>query len=221
MQQRKTLKAQGSALRQANVFVVVDVNARGVQHPVGQPVGAGLAFAGGVAGLVHRHVGAVNKVRPCGFAMGAVLRKFVAGRGEKALKGVHFQLQIGALVNIAIAPHPHVAGGARRVGGHVVVQPVGADDGAGLAQLGVALQRGVLVGAAGQAVALQEHGCAAHLLGAQGLARGRRWGILRCGGLRQRDPAPGCGQRAGPPHRHPQAGAGQLGGRVARNRRHG
>ena len=110
--------------------------------------------------------------------MGAVLRKFIARRCEKALKGVYFKLQIGPLVGIAIAPNPHIASGARRVGGHVVVEPVCADDGAGLAQLSFAFQRGVLVGAAAQAVALQKHGCAARLLGAQGLALGRRWGVL-------------------------------------------
>ena len=89
--------------------------------------------------------------------MGVVLCEVEAGVLKKALEAFHLELQQRAFVDIAAPVDAHMAAGTGLVGGLVVLQPVGANSGLGLAQDGVALHHGFQIGPAGNTVTLQKN----------------------------------------------------------------
>jgi hypothetical protein len=72
---------------------------------------------------------------------------------KKPLEGVDLQFQQRAFKRVARAVDAHIAPGLGQVIGLVVLQPFGADHHVPAAQLGVAVDHGFKIGAAGQPVA--------------------------------------------------------------------
>ena len=130
------------------------------------------------------------------------LQKLVAGVVELTLEGIHVQLQRGALVDITALVDVHAAFGIDQIVGHGVIDPVCADHGVALAQLGIAADLGTHIG-------LTSHMVAAHIGGQHVVdTRGQLLQQLATGLELQRGQiglrALGCGLRPG-------AGAGQQG----------
>ena len=86
-------------------------------------------------------------------AVAAVGQKPVIGLGEKAFKGVEFDLQLLAAKLVAIAADAHIAACLDGVVGLVILDAVSAHGGRPAPQLGVAVNHGFEVGTALQPVA--------------------------------------------------------------------
>ena len=100
----------------------------------------------------------VQKIDPVGLPLSVVLQKMVARRLYKAFKGIHFELEQGALKDIALAVDAHIAAGFGLVRRLVVLDAVGLNHGTGLAQDHVAFNEGFQVRAARHAVTLHKNG---------------------------------------------------------------
>jgi hypothetical protein len=208
---RQVLEAQHRALGPAHFFFHVEPHGGGAQDPVGHPAGAGLALAGGVGGVVDHRALVIQEVHARGLAVRLVLQESVARLAEEALEGLDLELQQRAFVDVAAAVHVDVAARLGQVVGLVVLEPVGADHRAGAAQLGIALDDGLQVRAAGAAVAGDERRRRApHGLGnlflqlRRGLEHERRLGLLR-------DGRGGLHRHAGPGHQPCQRRRGKTG----------
>ena len=232
-QHRDALELQHRVFGRAHLFLVVDADGGGAQHPVGLPAFFVATFAGGVGAVVHHGAVAVHKVHPRRVSMRLRGQEAVARVAEEALEGLHPQLQRRAFVDVAGAVDAHLAVGFGQVLGHVVVQPVGADDRVAPAQLGVAFDQCIQIGLAADVIALHKHGqLRAHGVGnlflqqRGGPQRRRRIPGAGRGGVlgqgRQRQATPGQrnaqGQHAGhggpQPCRLRRGGPGAKGGEV-------
>ena len=127
----------------------------------------------------------VYEVHTRGLAMGLGGQKAVARIAEKAVEGVHAQIQQRAVVQVAGAVDAHLAAGLGAILGHVVVHMVGVDHRVAAAQLGIALDGGADVGLARDAVATHEHRQLLAHLGRQGFLQPRT-GAQRGGRLDRR-----------------------------------
>ena len=156
-QQRDALEFQHGIVGRAHFFGLVDVDAVSAQHPVGPPALPLLARAGGVGGAVHIGAVAVDEIHTHRLTMGAVAQELVPRIGEKALEGIHAQLQRCAFVHVARAVDTHRPGGANGVVGDGVFHALCADHGVAPAQHGVAFDLGADVGLTRNAVARHKH----------------------------------------------------------------
>ena len=94
-------------------------------------------------------------------------QQLVAGFGDAALKRLDFQIQVGAFKHIARLVNAHISTGAGHVGGLKVINPLGADQGIGPAQLHVSQHEQIQIRASRQMVRLDEQGLARPVLGGQ------------------------------------------------------
>ncbi len=106
---------------------------------------------------MHQRAVAVNEIDPVRLAVGLGGQQAVARVGEEAFERIHPQIQGRAFVAVACAVDAHVAARLGQVFRHVVVEPIGADDGIAPAQFGVAFDGGVQIRLAADAVTGDEH----------------------------------------------------------------
>ena len=94
----------------------------------------------------------IQKVQAHGLAMGIIISEIVAWLAEKSLERLELELQQWAFVDIASAVDADLAAGTRLVVGLVVLESVGLNDDIPLAQLRSALDDGLQIRPAVQAL---------------------------------------------------------------------
>jgi len=146
-------------LGDGDVLIVVQIELRRPDDPGGRPIGGGVTTAGGVGGLKQRAVGFVRKLCTKGFAVAAVLLKFITHVVHETFHGIHRHLACGTFITCAVALDANVSGCLGPVAELVVFELICLDHQTRLSQQGIALHHRLSPAAPADPVGLQKGGC--------------------------------------------------------------